>query len=199
MKPAHVNVKYKKDHFYSRNRKLENRFEEVPKKPIAPNLVIYTKKDSQSRSQQTKIIRESYQKMKNSWQKDLQANSSQHEIIKKIITSTAQESTKTNNFPSENNIMKNYFPVKSLTTHAINNSEVKEGKGKGGPMGENGRLFQTQELSRGKILTRSVPRSPLKQRETSQEVDIYKRDERTGALVKSGKRIVTVVKNKRGK
>lgn len=194
-KPAHLNVKYKKDHFYSRNRQLDHRFAKIPKKS---NKVIYTQKDPKMILQQSKIMRESFQNQTKSWQKDLENNNSQHEIIKKIISSTTQESTKTNTFPSDKNITQNYFPVKSMNTHIINTSGNfrKNIKQSYQVMNSN----SDNKIHTVKVISRSLPRSPLKKREVSQEIDIYKRDTKTGQLIKSGKRIITMNSNiKRGR
>jgi hypothetical protein len=127
-------------------------------------------------------------------------NNSQHEIIKQIISSTTQERSNKNHLPSDKNIVQNYYPVKSMNTHLNTNLEQKRMQSDQRVHMMNNSNPKNNIINKGKIISRSVPRSPLKKREVSQEVDIYKRDSKTGQLVKSGKRIVTIIQNqKRGR
>lgn len=155
-------MKYKKDQFYSRNRQLEHRFKDGKKQK---NLIIYAKKDSKTLHEQTKSIRKSFQNQKNSWKTDLVSNNSQHEIIKNIISSTTHESSKRNPVPSDRHIQNTYFPVKSLTTHFINASDVFSNHytRPAEPTAPGKTLTKAKTLTGPvKTISRSLPRSPMK-------------------------------------
>ena len=139
-------------------------------------------------------MRESFSKSKNSWKVDLKTNSTQHEILKQIIDSSTKESSKATQIPSKNDVTKNYFPVKSMNSHFIKSQNIMSNnilRTQSNVGGKSQNLNNFGKKEKEKTISRSLPRSPVKKREASQEVDIYRRDSKTGKLVKSGRRIVT--------
>ena len=126
------------------------------------------------RLQQSKMIKKSYQNSKNAWKIDPKTSSAQKEILKQIIDSSTLETLKSKKIPSVNNLSKNYFPVKSMTSNYNQSSKLNHESQK------KNIILQSEIQKRGnsqngpKIISRSLPRSPMNKREKSQEVDIYK-------------------------
>lgn len=194
-----------KDHFYSRNRQVDQRFRDQRASRDPVNKVIYKKKDNEQISRQSQLMRASFQNMQNSWQKDLKTNSNHHQIIKQIITSTNEEKPGKKSNVFESSKVKNYYPALSLTTNPTALNQKKSDYQY--PRKETAKFQPFQkpildlEANDKKIISRSVPRSPLKPREPSHEPNAKKKEE-TAAPFISGKRIGTnprKIINKRGR
>lgn len=152
--------------------------------------MIYSQKDSRARAQQSKAIRESFHKQKESWRTDLASNSSQHEIIKQIISSTAQGASRPAQLPSDSNIQTAFFPVKSFASHFVNASDVflnrQEKVAATAGLRAQGSGAKGTAPRPGKAISRSLPRSPFKEGAGGIGEDVRSRTGRTGAKFESG-------------
>jgi hypothetical protein len=183
---------------------MEKRFVDSVVSKNSSSKVIYKKKDSQVISQQAKMVRASFQHLQNSYHKDLKTASDHRQIIQQIIGSKVEQREASPAPTSKGG--KNYFPVQSLTSHGLVSSDPPEQSMISNSQGGFFRVksgfaeYEGTPNSKGKVISRSVPRSPMKQRERSQEIQVYRRDQKTGQLVKSGKRVLNNEETgKRGK